>query len=1012
MKSYENILNVGIGHINARVKADDYFPIVGKTVTLDATTQWAQTTEWQTQNGGGTPSTSAGNLVLGKDSKQIAIAAAGDLLQKFIARNYMTETVVTKMIYAMIPQVLPYFDVTSSTEIVRVGDVGVIKVKPENGYTVVSAVVRIYKENETANPVRTITEPTGRPSADGIFGYSFEFSNPADRGIYDVEVDVTDTSTGVTFTKRIDKLITVVPALCPKPADKSTGYEVVHTYTADTSYASQQPFEFKLWRDVNGSGLNYAEAILPRGYEGSSGWDGLHVYDLPEGTTLCLIPDPQEPADYPHRLFIWGNQDHNQGNENGTPNFTFEFPLVITHDCDTVMEWNWQSYGAIQFKHNSRNMVIDGYGYNNTGIHLKTWDAAGFVDSCIYMNNGTSDVEFFGVDIDGAGFAGLTAKTDPDPNRPWFALGQWEFKNLRIHHNLIRNTVGEGVYIGYYDNDVGAHIIRDLRIYRTEFRDNGYDSTQINNAVGIEFCYNLLTGCGKRREPNQGSAFSCTMDGRVYNNIIKNNYNVVGVMWPYSGKLEMFNNILTAARLDYAFSIRLYDGRLFDIHNNVIKCRNIAGISDRTTEGGNSELRMNDNVFITENGETSLPNPATGTGNIFIQADEDYETIDAALKVADSADYNYQPASDSVMTTSGKNSLSAYDMRGYKNWFNTIHFSGPFLGKYKADIEDTEILLNSISLLYSGDKTVQLLFQYEADTFVPVQYRAGESSDLTGAEWHPWTDNVTYTFDSYGDKTLFAQLKDADGKTSQIRQASITISETDINVVIQEFCDRVIADGGVLLKDTLEATELEYNNHKALLGTDPKIDFLGYKTDANGNVTKLYSIDSNYDSDKLTNIVVQDGKITTSSESGKIEWNGNFCLAGKATMTHMYYSGPVTQYNTTDSVFVCNLLKSSYETNIPVTCVFYQRGVLNFQYSGLSSTTTVNGYAAEYLDKVKAVVDGGISVANETWLDALSVNDMQVDVGSAREGVDYWIASPRLGTWIKLYLGFNLCLFG
>ncbi|MCS2341153.1 hypothetical protein NXV89_15680 [Bacteroides uniformis] len=37
----------------------------------------------------------------------------------------------------------------------------------------------------------------------------------SDRGIYDVEVDVTDVLTGVTFTKRINKLITVTPALAP-----------------------------------------------------------------------------------------------------------------------------------------------------------------------------------------------------------------------------------------------------------------------------------------------------------------------------------------------------------------------------------------------------------------------------------------------------------------------------------------------------------------------------------------------------------------------------------------------------------------------------------------------------------------------------------------------------------------------------------------------------------------------------------------------------------------------------
>lgn len=156
-----------------------------------------QSSEWQTQDGGGNTVTTAGKLTLQKDSKEITISAAGELQQKFIARNYLTETAVTKMIYAMIPQVLPYFDVTSN-EIVRVGDISTVTVALKNGYTGDCEItVKAYKENEAV--INRTFSSIGRPSIDYKYGYSTTFSEASDRGIYDIEVDVKDTTSGVTY---------------------------------------------------------------------------------------------------------------------------------------------------------------------------------------------------------------------------------------------------------------------------------------------------------------------------------------------------------------------------------------------------------------------------------------------------------------------------------------------------------------------------------------------------------------------------------------------------------------------------------------------------------------------------------------------------------------------------------------------------------------------------------------------------------------------------------------------
>ena len=50
-ESYSNILKVSIGKVLAKTIIDNYFPIVGQDIQIDATTKWGQTSEWQIQNG-------------------------------------------------------------------------------------------------------------------------------------------------------------------------------------------------------------------------------------------------------------------------------------------------------------------------------------------------------------------------------------------------------------------------------------------------------------------------------------------------------------------------------------------------------------------------------------------------------------------------------------------------------------------------------------------------------------------------------------------------------------------------------------------------------------------------------------------------------------------------------------------------------------------------------------------------------------------------------------------------
>lgn len=802
-EKYTDRIRMRIGKVQASAKADNYFPIVGQTVHIDAAMKWAQSTEWQTQDGGGNTVTAAGTVSGQKDSKDVVITNPGELRQKLIARNYLTEMAVTKVLYAMQPQVLPYFDVTA-TEIVRVGDTGYINIMAENGYPTsrdTTIIARIYKENESI-PVKTTGFDTSRPGPATWASSVFSFDNASDRGIYDVEVDVTDTLTGITLTKRINKLITVTPKLCPKPADTTQGYEVAGTYSSIVTYQTlQKKFELRLWRDVNGSGLNYAEAVLPRGADDLGGYQHIPVAGLPGGTTLVLKADPAEPdQDYVRRLMIKGGSDTDANSDNGTTNFTYEKPLVITHDHEQEWEWNWIGYGAIMPWWNIRNVVFDGRGYHDTGIKL-TPDRTRTCDSAIFVVNGSSDWEIFGFRFNGAGFAGISAKTDPKATMPWYWRGNFELKNLKIHHCDFDHTDGEGVYIGYFSSqpyntgdgqEYFAHLVKDLRLYRCTFKSPGYDAIQINGAYGAEVCYCDIRESGRERVGDQGAAFSCSFLGRIYNCTAVDCYGAVCAVRPGAYKehedrsLEIYNNIFVAAAGNIVMygafwtSTDVYydeggftnNNLKFSIHNNVLKGTGINYSSDIQFSG----FTLEDNVIITERPQTGEFGMFNAPGrNVLLVGTDNYDELDAALKVADTANYNYQPSFDSMLVSAGVNSLTDYDMRGYRRWYNNVRHCGPLMGIYKSpDISDAGVLLEGISLSNIGDKTVSVSFSC-SDTFVPAWYRLAETSGLSVLEWLEYSGNVAYTFDTAGDKTLYAQLKDADGQMTEIRSATVTV---------------------------------------------------------------------------------------------------------------------------------------------------------------------------------------------------------------------------------------------
>lgn len=821
-ESYSNILKVSIGKVLAKTIIDNYFPIVGQDIRIDATTKWGQTSEWQIQNGDGHTTTVTGNLLHDKDSQTVTITGTGELQQKFTGKNFAFSTDVLKTVYAMTTQNLPYFDIKVSNEIIRTdNEISRIMIYPENGYTGAHTVIaRIYKENEWM-PAFTFTNTM---QDDGFEYVDFFVSQATERGIYDLEIDVIDTATGKMFSKRINKIITVTPRLANEPADRESGYRDILATTAYTTYSGKIKINFyiRLWENT-GNGLSYAELAIPSGEQnGTCYYDAIDISVLPAGTTLVLLNDPNEPdPGYARRLLFKGNNPISISNENGTPNFTWENPLIITINQNFPYEVPFCYYGGVSFDNNCRNIVIDGRGYKNIskGIHVHRYSLDLFAETCVFLTNGTAEIELLELELSDCDFTGIMAKTDPDPSRPWFWFGNWEMDNLLLHHCHIHDTLGEGFYIGYFTpetrtgtNSDGetvqyrAHALTNTRIYRLLLENNGYDGMQLSNARGAEVCYNELYNAAWRGEKDQASGMSIqSISGKCYNNII-HKFNGPGLQIGPLGDLDVFNNIVYDCPsgqpgIQFLFMkdcpeqnpngddtndiIKMY------VHNNVILCNGV-GVNGRNTVQMTG-LYFEDNIIVYKDALFGNMTNATiaqwesqASGNLALNRKViDFVELDS-YKIADSANGNFQIAADSELIQTGSGNNFHFDFRGYKNWFGTVAPTGSFLGKYKSDsINDDPITLVSISINDGVSSTREQIVSVKLTyTGAATRYRISESSDMESATWQdiPAENIVEYKLsDGFGEKTIYAQVA-AGSMDSDIVSATIDYQSTPLTL--------------------------------------------------------------------------------------------------------------------------------------------------------------------------------------------------------------------------------------
>lgn len=427
-QEYVNKLIGGIGRVKLATNVSNAFPLVGETVSLEATTKWAQKMYF-TKRSTSDPSVMIGETIDNtsqKTSVTIPVSGSGDLRQEVRAVNYRNETELfsaslIRYLYAMQPQILPYFNV-KCTEIVRVGESGTILITSENGYPDSRArtmQARIYKENETTNPVKTLTFSTGRPTLEGYID-NYTFAEASDRGIYDVEVDVTDTESGVTLTKRINKLITVTPRLAAKPVE---GQEPLMSFVSD-GYPNAKI-------DVYETGVN--DCYMVFNIPDMSYYKDINVDSLPSGYDAYTLVLKKTVENGTSRIRIACTEIKGNPQQSPSPQFSENTPLVVTIDQDTPLtlygtSWNTMAFVAMW------HVVVDGRGYYNLskGIKLDRNPDKKIKLPIIQLQiaDGTKYIEFFEMEITGCSFAGVSVKTDPTTANPWYWYGNFELNNV------------------------------------------------------------------------------------------------------------------------------------------------------------------------------------------------------------------------------------------------------------------------------------------------------------------------------------------------------------------------------------------------------------------------------------------------------------------------------------------------------------------------------------------------------------------------------------------------------
>ena len=325
---------------------------------------------------------------------------------------------------------------------------------------------------------------------------------------------------------------------------------------------------------------------------------------------------------------------------------TEEKPVIIRNCGGTAKVYSKAGFG-IKFENSKHFKVLGDGGHDKFGIRIST--EKGFF---LTMEKFSSNFEIARVEIAGpvenglgneSGFAGIGVKTSPYQDCELFADSTrtaWVMRDVRIHHNYIHDTGGEGLYIGHgfykgrkekqCDSVTYSHSIKGVRIHNNLIENIGYDGIQIKNADEDVAVYgNVIRNYGtKNNGPhNEGLFIGEGTTGKFYENLVDtgtgNGCQIQGM-----GNLDITNNVFINSGENGIYAahgsqvIRVKGG-YFNISDNTIYNSAKAGFVFYNNDGGpkifannkvvlagtlnkkGAVVEMKDNLFTNEAGKVA-----------------------------------------------------------------------------------------------------------------------------------------------------------------------------------------------------------------------------------------------------------------------------------------------------------------------------------------------------------------------------------------------------------------------
>lgn len=240
---------------------------------------------------------------------------------------------------------------------------------------------------------------------------------------------------------------------------------------------------------------------------------------------------------------------------------TEEAPIVI-RNCDGVAHIENQDRGYGLTVDTSEHLQITGTGDASApyGIYVRAAKVAAGPGDYSAMGVAVSGyshyLEIDHLEIVDAGFAGIMVKTDPTCESP--DLREHVQREVRLHHNLIRNPGGEGFYLGSTgypsrtrncsgtDIPTYPHRHEGLYVHDNVVEDAGWDGLQIG--VTPKDCHvyrNTIIRPGRLNEElqSQGFQFGGTSSCAVHSNHLRGGP-AMGIIILEAGDMKVYNNVI------------------------------------------------------------------------------------------------------------------------------------------------------------------------------------------------------------------------------------------------------------------------------------------------------------------------------------------------------------------------------------------------------------------------------------------------------------------------------------